>query len=812
MATSFGSVCPNSSLEAATAANWGSARLVAVAYLLLGMLSCDIATAQTATPDWHTKKPNILLVIMDDVGIDQMKSFGYGGFPGQSGANNIAPLIPNIDAVARAGLRFRNAWSMPECSPGRAVLLTGRYPVRNDILQAIGPADLNNSHVGTWEMTTPKLLLQANYNSAMFGKFHLGGPENNQFKDGSPASIGFVDFYGWTGGLPGPIDTTAGGVGAAAGINGTYSCGFIPSASQGGADSGSCYIPTASSVSCKAIHGTDQYGDSAGRQCLNAGGVLDPNAACHTNPPQAISEAFNKLQNAHYVSPLVINHDGAVEEIPLGDPRSRGFRASVEVNAAIKWINQHSKSADPWMATVSFSADHTPLQPPPGNLLSSATRELIAPLLSTSAKGCTSTGANNHNVQLMSNALTEGMDTEFGRLLVETHIATYDSTDGKTLIYDPQASNTVIVIVGDNGSLGSTVKTPFDPTRSKATAYQTGAWVPVIVSGPMVAEPGRAVDSMINVADLFELFGEVAGIDVHKAVPRPIDSRSMMPYLTNPWQASIRRDNFTQGGFNIQKNGEHNGPCVIPFPEGTTPPPGFPRESRGTCSQVPISKVVCEDNYGVWWGEGADEGKTLPGFTGVDECWQVNQAIYKFLNDVPRYELEKVAMIPSTYSAIRDDRYKIVKNHALNYDPAQDTLKNEDSMEFYEVNQSADPTKLKLDRGFLPASGTCCLSLIPSSGDTGDLSEGELLHYDKLKLRLDEILGIKECPGDGNGDGHVNDQDLLDWEQIVDVDDWHGSSHYDFNFDGITDDADKAIIEKHLNHSCPAPGANGPKV
>jgi hypothetical protein len=48
-----------------------------------------------------TKKPNILPIIMDDVGIDQMKSFGYGGNPNEPGANNIAPLMPNIVVVGR---------------------------------------------------------------------------------------------------------------------------------------------------------------------------------------------------------------------------------------------------------------------------------------------------------------------------------------------------------------------------------------------------------------------------------------------------------------------------------------------------------------------------------------------------------------------------------------------------------------------------------------------------------------------------------------------------------------------------------------
>ena len=238
------------------------------------------AGAAGAAQPSKKKLPNILLIIMDDVGIDQMTSFGYGCDPDTEGKcvssppyNNLPPLMPNIDAVAHAGIRFRNTWSMPECSPGRAVMFTGRYPLRSNILQAIGPNDLNNSQVAIWEVTTPKLLQQANYTSGMFGKFHLGGPENNAAINRAPASIGWDYFYGWLAGLPGSIDTTAGGVGKQGGPLGTYSCGFVPKngdkVGEGGtgADSGACYIPSKSSVSCHSTSGTNAEGDSVGLQC-----------------------------------------------------------------------------------------------------------------------------------------------------------------------------------------------------------------------------------------------------------------------------------------------------------------------------------------------------------------------------------------------------------------------------------------------------------------------------------------------------------------------------------------------------------------
>jgi hypothetical protein len=758
----------------------------------LGVLASCTAAAQNAAPadkaNGHPK-PNILFVIMDDVGIDQMTSFGYGGnIPGQTGPNNIPPLMPNIDAVANGGIRFRNTWAMPECSPSRSVIFTGRLPVRNNIYQAIGPNDLNNSHVATWELTTPKLLRQANYISGMFGKFHLGGPENNEFKDGAPASLGWDYFYGWTAGLPGAIDTTAGGIGSKSGPSGTYSCGFIPKAGDpGGANTGACYVPTDGAISCKALAGTNAEGDSVGLQCLSIGGVLVPDSACKSAPPAAVLKGFDELVNGHYVSPLVINRGDQVEEVPLDDSRGRGFRATIEVDAAIRWINQQSASSRPWMATVAFSADHTPLQPPPGKMLSPQTRAYVEQVVATGG-GCTTTGPGNSNVQFMSNALTEGMDHEFGRLLVETGIAHYNS-DGRSVSYNPQDSNTIIVIVGDNGSLGSTVKLPFDPGRSKATAYQTGAWVPLIVAGPMVAHPNRDVNSMVNVADIYSLFGEVAGINVVQSVPRPIDAHPLLPYLENPHQASLRDFNFTQGGFNIQANGS---------PPGVTPPDPA-SESIGLCSQVPTEQSVCEDNYGVWWGPGADPEQTFPGFEGVKECWQVNQALFKHLNDTPKYIRMQALQLTEVYTGIRNDNYKIVANHLLNYSPIVDGPVDNYSFEFYQVNEDP-PATLKLD---LATS-----NLLPACSDINEcdlkrLSLDQKRNWYSLKLKLNEILASSPpCPGDGNGDGVVNRRDLRDWRKITD--NWPGSSHYDFNFDGLTNDEDKAIIAQNLNQPCPA--------
>ncbi|NGM88460.1 sulfatase-like hydrolase/transferase [Parapusillimonas sp. SGNA-6] len=686
--------------------------------------------------------PNILFVIMDDVGIDQMKVFGYGG--------EVGPDLPNIDAVAHAGVRFRNTWSMPECSPGRAAFFVGRYPLRTGIHQAIGPQDLATSQLSPYDTTTPKLLKKANYESAMFGKFHLAGPENNEAENSTPAVLGWDHFYGWVGGLPGSIDTTAGGVAP----EGTHICGFVPGRSFAatGANTGACYKPD---NTCSVITRSSPADDAPGLQCLDAGGILVPDATCGT-PPASLD--FNRL-NGYYVSPLVIINNGSVEEVALTDARARGYRTRIETDAAINWINSRP-SNKPWMATVSYSAAHTPWQQPPKSLLAGH----VGPLDHLACSG------NAPQTRIIQDRMTEALDTEFGRLLVETGIATRNP-DG-SLNYDPKASNTVIAIVGDNGSLAAAVKLPFDLSRAKGTAYQTGVWDPLIIAGPQVVEPGREVDHMVNTVDLFQFFGELAGLDVHKEVPRTVDSVGILPYLTDAGQGSLRTINFTMGGLNQQANGGRNGPCVI----------------STSCTVIPTSKSVCEDNEGEWWGRDYTSSNvipTVPAGQGYLTCADVNKAIYEDTKDASKM----LTLVPESSVAIRNERYKLVRNTSTDYDPKSDSFIPETVEELFEINQAA-PTPL------LDTDGS---SLLPAT--TPEIQAV----YDDLRKKLDLILASNpDCPGDGNMDGVVNGQDLGNWARIANA--WKKSSVYDFvtgQFrDGKTDNLDEAVIQANLGKTC----------
>ncbi len=766
----------------AIARSWFRKAVIISAMAAAGAMMATAAPAR-ADSKWYEgragKKPNILFVIMDDIGIDQLSSIGYGGAS--------APPTPTINSIAAAGLRFRNTWSMPECSNGRMALLTGRYPFRTNVYQAIGERDLANSQASPYDVTVSRMLKQAGYKSGLFGKYHLGGPDNNQAGNGGPGLLGWDYFYGWIGGVPGSIDKTAGGIDPSA----PYSCGYVPStadaAASEGADTGACYVPQANGkVNCDVISGDNAYGDSPGLACLNKGGVLVPNATCQQTLPGTVNFG---LQNAHYVSPLVVNRGPRVTEASLADPRSRNYRSSIEVNSAIAWINQQKRGSAPWMATVSFSAGHTPIQTPPGHLLSAATRQKIAGALGDPngpGTNCADLGVQ----RLLSDAMIEAMDTELGRLMVSTGIAKRDGSGN--VVYDPQKSNTLIVIIGDNGSFGDLVKEPFDATRAKSTPYQTGVWVPLVVAGPLGGPPNRDVPYLTNATDVFGLFGEVAGLNPHKAAaPRQIDSEPLLPYLRDPAQPGIRSFNFTQGGMNIQQNGGNNPPCVL----------GASNSSTGSCSQSPLDKGICEENGGVWWGPGATDpsATAIVGTTGVSSCWEVNEAIYNSLADKSTYSASKVSQEPQNFYAVRDTSYKLVLNTWLDYDPSNPgtgTLQTQEQL--YLVNESSDPATLRIDR-----DGEEVYELMNGSTVTDNRGTypGSQEAYDALTAyAAAEFATQPPCPGDGNGDGKVNVKDLVGYS--LTTRNWSGSSMFDFNYDAATNSGDRTTILQNLNTTC----------
>ena len=629
----------------------------------------------------------------------------------------------------------------------RSVIFTGRFPLRTDLYGALGPNDLANSMVSPWETTVPKLMKERGYESALFGKFHIGLQGNSPYKLAMPHSLGWSYFSGWLDetGDPSSIDTTAGGVAPV----GTYACGYVPGL-PGGADFGACY---AGDGTCKMVTGALGDANPPGRQCRDEGGIFDPKQTCQSPTPSYVD--FN-LMSAHFVSPLVINYpDGSVEQVPLTDRRARTYRGSLVVDEAVAWIKARPKNK-PWMATVSFATVHTPLQPPPWSLL---------PADATPANDLDC--ANTSAYLVFSKQMIEALDTEIGRLMVDAGLA--ERRPDGTLDYRPESSDTMVIFVNDNGTLGYTVMPPFDTSRSKGTPYQTGVWSPLIVAGPLVKQPGRNVPHMVNTADLFQLFGEIAGFDVKNSVPRKLDSAPLLPYLVNPQQDGLRKWNFTQFGPNLQVGGVINGPCQL----------------ADTCSHIPVTKGVCEDNGGTWYGAGADASLDLPSTAGLTYCCEVQWWVASMGQPVHTVQ-------PLSGAAVRNERYKLVRNNTKEYvseaATMADACRDTTSDEFYEIDEAVPVPKLDTEDAMLnPASFT----------------KVQRANHKELSKVLDSILASQpQCAGDGNGDGVVNAVDVADYYLMQALSQGQ-SSWYDLNLDGVTDSIDFTIVTNNLWHTCP---------
>jgi len=127
------------------------------------------------------KAPNVLVVLMDDV--------GWGDFGCYGGGIAVGAATPNIDRLARRGLLLTSAYSEPSCTPSRATLMTGRYPNRHGLHR---PPMYGEPGGLQGEITVAELLSQAGYVTQCVGKWHMGENEASQ-----PQNVGFDDFYGF---------------------------------------------------------------------------------------------------------------------------------------------------------------------------------------------------------------------------------------------------------------------------------------------------------------------------------------------------------------------------------------------------------------------------------------------------------------------------------------------------------------------------------------------------------------------------------------------------------------------------------------
>lgn len=163
--------------------------------LIIALATCFFnipADAQPATQHSKARKPNVILILADDLGYGDLSSFGSPAWK-----------TPNIDRLASEGAKLTHFYTpTPYCAPTRASLLTGRYPARHGLILNPNPEKANPSSfqtfrggddlgIGDDQVLLSELFKASGYATAIVGKWHLG--HKAPFY---PTRHGFDAYYG----------------------------------------------------------------------------------------------------------------------------------------------------------------------------------------------------------------------------------------------------------------------------------------------------------------------------------------------------------------------------------------------------------------------------------------------------------------------------------------------------------------------------------------------------------------------------------------------------------------------------------------
>jgi arylsulfatase len=126
------------------------------------------------------KKPNILVIFGDDIGVPQVSAYTRGLMGYQT---------PNIDRIANEGAIFTDSYGQQSCTAGRASFIIGQEPFRTGLLTIGMPGDSHG--VTEWMPTIADALKEQGYTTGQFGKNHLGDQDQHL-----PTNHGFDQFFG----------------------------------------------------------------------------------------------------------------------------------------------------------------------------------------------------------------------------------------------------------------------------------------------------------------------------------------------------------------------------------------------------------------------------------------------------------------------------------------------------------------------------------------------------------------------------------------------------------------------------------------
>jgi arylsulfatase A-like enzyme len=146
---------------------------------LVAIVTVEAQTAQQPAGD--SKKPNIVFILMDNLGYGEPGCYGGGVVRGAA--------TPRIDKLATEGTRLTNFNVEAQCTPSRSAILTGRFSIRSGTHSV--PIGGGLEGLTQWEVTIAELLSNVGYSTGHFGKWHLGSEQGRL-----PNDQGFDEWYG----------------------------------------------------------------------------------------------------------------------------------------------------------------------------------------------------------------------------------------------------------------------------------------------------------------------------------------------------------------------------------------------------------------------------------------------------------------------------------------------------------------------------------------------------------------------------------------------------------------------------------------
>ena len=148
----------------------------------IALIAVDAGNAQSSPqPAGEGKKPNIVFILMDNLGYGEVGCYGGGIVRGAA--------TPRIDKLATEGMRLTNFNVEAQCTPSRSALLTGRFSIRSGTHSV--PVGGGLEGLTQWEVTIAELLSGVGYSTGHFGKWHLGSEQGRL-----PNDQGFDEWYG----------------------------------------------------------------------------------------------------------------------------------------------------------------------------------------------------------------------------------------------------------------------------------------------------------------------------------------------------------------------------------------------------------------------------------------------------------------------------------------------------------------------------------------------------------------------------------------------------------------------------------------